>query len=96
MPSVRRWNCKKIKLQVIKCKRVDIAIVRRERGSFFSYRPSAGAAPRSVLTHQNCGNKLKSLNQLRVDIALVRRDKAHAHIVNVRRNCKRKSLKFEV
>ena len=23
---------------------------------------SAGAAPRSVLTHQNCGNKLKSLN----------------------------------
>ena len=29
------------------------------RGSVFSYRPSAGAAPRSVLTHQNCGFKLK-------------------------------------
>ena len=58
------------------------------RGSFFSYRPSAGAAPWSVLTHQNCGNKLKSLNQLRVDIAIVRREKAHVHIVNVTVNVK--------
>ena len=29
--SVRRWNCKKFELQGIKCKRVDIAIVRREK-----------------------------------------------------------------
>ena len=33
------------------------------------------------------GNKLKSLNQLRVDVAIVRREKAHVHIVNIRRNC---------
>ena len=51
---------------------------------------------RPVLTHQNCGNTLKSLNQLQVDIAIVRREKAHVHIVNVRRNCKRKSLEFLV
>ena len=56
------------------------------RGSFFSYRPSAGAAPRSVLTSKSAALHPKCLH------------KAHLHIniVNIRRNCERKSLKFVV
>ena len=40
--------------------------------------------------------ELQVIKCKRVDIAIVRREKAHLHIVNVRRNCKRKSLKFLV